>query len=185
MNLSKPEDRFKWFLASMLFAKRISTEIARRTYRRFEAENLTTPDKILDAGWNRLVEALDSGGYVRYDFSTASNLLEAMSKLRERYGDLEELHRQAADPTDLEKRLQEFKGVGPVSSNIFLRELRNIWEKAEPEPSTMALKIGRKLGITRVEPYEASLIRLSIEYCKRHRCKDCPVQENCKEHPDL
>ncbi|MBO3800698.1 MAG: hypothetical protein FGF52_06595 [Candidatus Brockarchaeota archaeon] len=28
-NLKKPEERFKWFLASMLFAKRISPEIAR------------------------------------------------------------------------------------------------------------------------------------------------------------
>ncbi len=169
----------------MLFAKRISAEIAKRTFRRFEAEGLTTPDKILDAGWDRLVEVLDSGGYVRYDFSTASNLLEVMSRLRERYGNLEELHRQAANPIDLEKRLQEFKGVGPVSSNIFLRELRDIWEKAKPKPSLMALNTGRKLGITEVELYEPSLVRLNIEYCKKHRCKDCPVQEDCQEHSDL
>ncbi|MBN2187383.1 MAG: hypothetical protein JW732_08065 [Dehalococcoidia bacterium] len=34
-----------------------------------------TPQIILEAGWDKSVEILDSGSYVRYDFSTASNLL--------------------------------------------------------------------------------------------------------------
>ena len=181
LNLERSEDRFKWFLASMLFAKRISAEIAKRTYRRFEAEDLTNPDKILNAGWDRLVKILDSGGYVRYDFSTASNLLEAINVLKERYGDLEELHRQSADPSDLERRLQEFKGVGPVAANIFLRELRDIWEKAEPKPSKKALLVARRLGVTNIEPYEPSLVRIEIEYCKKLRCKECPVRDSCRE----
>jgi len=32
INLDTEEGRFKWFLASILFAKRISSEIARKTY---------------------------------------------------------------------------------------------------------------------------------------------------------
>jgi len=82
LDLTRPEDRLKWFLASILFAKRISAEIAKRTYRRFEEEELTTPDKILVAGWERLVEVLGSRGYVRYDFSTATNLLRIMEELK-------------------------------------------------------------------------------------------------------
>lgn len=62
LNLSRPEDRFKWFLASLLFAKRIIAEIAKKTYRRFEEEELTSPERILAAGWDRLVQVLDSGG---------------------------------------------------------------------------------------------------------------------------
>ncbi len=184
LDLNRPEDRFKWFLASMLFAKRISAEIAKRTYRRLEAEGLTSPDRILDAGWDRLVEVLDSGGYVRYDFSTASNLLQVMNDLKDRYGDLEELHRRSADPSDLERRLQEFRGVGPVATNIFLRELRRIWEKAKPKPSRMASRVGRQLGVMDIEMYESSLVRLNIEYCKRHRCKECPLRESCQEYPE-
>ena len=84
LDLTKPESRFKWFLASILFAKRISAEIAKRTYRRFEEEELTTPDRILTAGWDRLVQVLDSGGYVRYDFSTATNLLRIMEELKKK-----------------------------------------------------------------------------------------------------
>ena len=124
LDLSKPEDRFRWFLASILFAKRISAEIAKKTFRRFEEEGLITPEKILEAGWHRLVQVLDSGGYVRYDFSTASNLLSIMKELKEKYGDLETVHRESESARGLERRLLEFKGVGPTGVNIFLRELR-------------------------------------------------------------
>ncbi len=33
---------FKWFLAALLFGTRISEEIARRTYRHFQTNGLTT-----------------------------------------------------------------------------------------------------------------------------------------------
>lgn len=179
LDLTRPEDRFKWFLASILFAKRISAEIAKRTFRLFEAENLTSPEKIIEAGWDRLVEILDSGGYVRYDFSTASNLLAIMKKLKGEYGDLERLHQEASDPSDLERRLMEFKGVGPVCVNIFLRELRGIWNKAKPKPSKIAVEAARKIGLKNIEPYEPALVRLSLEYCKKRRCRVCPVREYC------
>jgi endonuclease III len=185
LDLSKPEDRFKWFLASLLFAKRISAEIAKRTYRQFEEEGLNTPGKILAAGWDRLVEVLDSGGYVRYDFSTASNLLRIMKELKEKYGDLEEIHRQSSDPKDLEKRLQEFVGVGPVGVNIFLRELRGIWGKAKPRPSRIATEVAQRIGLKDVEFYESALVRLGLEYCKKSKCKECLVPMYCKERSSL
>ena len=162
LDLTRPEDRFKWFLVSILFAKRISAETAKRTYRRFEEEGLTTPDRILTAGWDRLVEVLDSGGYVRYDFSTATNLLRIMEVLKEKYEDLEGLHRESANPEDLERRLQEFSSVGPVGVNIFLRELRGIWGRAEPNPSKMALKVAQRIGLEKVEPYESALVRVNL-----------------------
>jgi len=180
LDLSKPEDRFKWFLASILFAKRISADIARRTFLRFVEEGLTTPEAILEAGWDRLVEVLDSGGYVRYDFSTASNLLEIMGKLKREYGSIDELHEVASDPRDLERRLMEFKGVGPVCVNIFLRELRGIWSKADPKPSNLAVKVAEKLGLKDVKPYESQLVRIYLEYCKKRKCDSCPVRSFCK-----
>ncbi len=178
LNLQKPEDRFKWFLASMLFAKRISADIARRTYKLFEAEGLTTPDALLRAGWDRLVEVLDAGGYVRYDFSVATNLLETAEALK-KLGGLESLHKRAKDPRDLERRLQELKGVGPVGVNIFLRELRGIWPKARPKPSRLAREVGRRVGLEDVERFESALVRLRLEYCKKKRCGDCTVREHC------
>jgi len=185
LDLSKPEDRFKWFIASILFAKRISAEIAKRTFYMFKSEGLTSPESILEAGWDRLVEVLDSGGYVRYDFSTASNLLAIMKKLKEEYGDLEGLHERSSGPEDLERRLMEFRGIGPVGVNIFLRELRGTWKKAKPRPSRIAVETARLIGLRDVEPYESELVRLRLEYCKRKRCSECPVREHCSIPPRL
>ncbi|MEM2991120.1 MAG: hypothetical protein QXQ02_08065, partial [Halobacteria archaeon] len=182
LDLTKPEDRFKWFLASMLYAKRISTEIAKKTFQKFLENSLTTPDKILNAGWDKLVEVLDSGGYVRYDFSTATNLLEAVKLLKKNYnGSLEELHKQARDSRDLERKLLEFKGIGEVAVNIFLRELRGIWVKAKPEFSPRALDVAEKLGIDErdLETYESKLVRINLQYCRRRKCQECLVNNYC------
>jgi endonuclease III len=183
LDLTKAEDRFKWFLASVLFAKRISAETAKETYLYFEQEDLTSPDAILEAGWDRLVEVLDSGGYTRYDFSTATNLLGIAKTLKEKYGDLERLHAESSSPTDLERRLQEFKGVGPVGVSIFLRELRGIWEKAKPKPSPIAVATAQKIGLNLedVERYESQLVRLNLEYCKKRRSSECPLKDNCPD----
>jgi len=185
LDVTKEHDRFKWFLASVLFAKRISSGIAKRTYREFEAAGIVTPQDIMDAGWDRLVEVLDSGGYVRYDFSTASNLLETAAALKSRYGSLEAVHAQARDSADLEKRLLEFKGMGPTAVNIFLRELRGVWDKANPRPSPPAREAARRLGLAeadltlpRVEP---ALVRLHLEFCKGRKCSVCPVRDACRE----
>ena len=178
--MRKPEGRFKWFLASILFAKRISSDIAKRTFRRFEENSLTSPKAILDAGWDKLVQVLDSGGYVRYDFSTASNLLAMSRDLLERYGSLEEIHARADGPRQLEKMLMQFKGVGPVGVNIFLRELRGEWKKANPIPSKLALETARRLRIRDANKVESQLVRIKLEYCKKAACKSCPVRQMCQ-----
>jgi endonuclease III len=181
LDLSKPEDRFKWFLAAILFAKRISSQTAKETYLYFEQEELTSPDALLEAGWDRLVEVLDSGGYTRYDFSTATNLLGIAKTLKEKYGDLESLHAISNDSVDLENRLQEFRGVGPVGVNIFLRELRGIWKKADPEPSAMAVATAQRIGLELgdVRGLESQVIRLNLEYCKKRRSSECPLENDC------
>jgi len=183
LDLSKPEDRFKWFLASILFAKRISAATAKETFLTFEQEELTTSDAIQEAGWDRLVEVLDSGGYTRYDFSTATNLLGIVKDLKEKYGTLENLYNESSASEDLEKRLKEFKGVGPTCVNIFLRELRGIWKKANPDPSPMATETAKRIGLNPkdVIRYESQLIRLNLEYCKKRRSKECPLKENCAD----
>jgi len=125
----KEEEIFKWFLACLLFGKPIQQEVAKRTYFEFEKAGLLTPEKILKAGWDKLVEILDQGHYVRYDFSTATKLLEICKELKEKYGILTNLLNQAKDQKDLEKKLLEFKGIGPVTVRIFLRDLKLIKEE--------------------------------------------------------
>jgi len=122
-------ERFKWFLACLLFGKPIQQAVARRAYEELAREGLVTPEAILGAGWDRLVQVLDRGHYVRYDFSTATKLLEVCRTLKERYGSLSNILGQAKGPRDLARRLREFKGIGPVTARIFLRGIRGTWEK--------------------------------------------------------
>lgn len=149
IDLSKGEEKeiFKWFLAAILYGHRIGENIATKTYKEFEKAKLLTPRAILDAGWDRLVEVLDAGGYVRYDFSTATKLLNIVEELEKKYGSLCNLHEAAKDSKDLEARLQEFKGIGPITTSIFLRELRGIWQKANPKLNKYVLSASKKLKI--------------------------------------
>src|SRR5437588_11904768 len=108
---SKQEtEYFKWFLACLLFGKPIQQEVARRTYFEFVNAGLTTPDAILQAGWDKLVEVLDRGHYVRYDFSTATKLLEVSKALKEKYGTLANLLKQSKTIDELSSHLNESKG---------------------------------------------------------------------------
>ena len=125
---SKQEtEYFKWFLASLLFGKPIQQEVAKRTYFEFVKEGFTTPDAILNAGWDRLVEVLDRGHYVRYDFSTATKLLDVSKCLKEKYGTLTELLQKSQTIDELSSRLQEIKGIGPKTAEIFLRDMAPIF----------------------------------------------------------
>jgi len=185
IDLSQPSGRFHWFLASLLFGARISEKIACKTFRAFLEKGIDTPEGILMVGWDRLVGVLDAGGYVRYDFSTATKLINIMSTLLERYGSLDELRRQSADTRDLENRLMEFKGVGPVTVQIFLREMRGVWE-INPEVSSRAQEAAKCLGIDLGElsgellsRVETALVKLHLRCCKKKRCLQCQISEFC------
>jgi hypothetical protein len=140
---------FKWFLASLLFGARITEAIARNTYRACVRHGLVTPGRILEAGWDFLVNPImREGGYVRYDGRKSTQLLRDCETLRDEYGgSLRRLHDAASGPADLERRVTGFHGVGPVSANIFLRELRPFWPKADPDPLPRVQEAARRFGI--------------------------------------
>jgi endonuclease III len=199
---------FKWFLASILFGARISETIVINTYRQFEKEDVLSAQKIIDTGWDGLVRILDDGGYVRYDFKTATKLLEIMGTLIELYqGNLNKLHLKAKDSSDLENRLQSLgKGIGDVTVNIFLRELRGVWQKADPLPSDLVILSARNLGLLSSKlkskkeilnelksvyqknkgrgkdfvDFEAGLLRLGKDFCRKEKCEMCVVENFCK-----
>ena len=99
-----------------MFGARISETIAVRTYRKFENEGLVDPRQIVDRGWDALTIVLDRGGYVRYDFKTATKLLDVSRALLEKYGgNLNRVHTIASDAQDVERRLKALgKGIGQV-----------------------------------------------------------------------
>lgn len=121
---------FKWFLACLLFGKPVQQEVAKRAFLELVQDDITSPDAILNAGWDRLVEILDEGHYVRYDFSTATKLLDVSTALKEEYGTFGSLLKQSETVDTLSTKLQEFRGVGPKTVEIFLRDMRPVLDKA-------------------------------------------------------
>ena len=140
---------FKWFLASLLFGGRISETIAENTYRTFARHGLLTPRKILHAGWEFLVNPImRDGGYVRYDGRKSTQILRDCEMLLDQYeGSLKKLHDMSDSNADLEAELLAFYGVGPVTANIFLRELRPYWRKADPKPLPIVNEVAKRIGL--------------------------------------
>jgi len=159
------EEVFKWFLASVLYGARISATIAEKTYRSFEKHHLLTPQSILMAGWDYLVNpVMREGGYVRYDEKTSREILSNCDMLITDYGgSLNELHSISLGPSDLENRLLRFFGVGPVTVNIFLRELRPFWQKANPDPLPVILQVAQIYSIDLDAFKRKSLVFARIE----------------------
>ncbi|MEM2280945.1 MAG: hypothetical protein QXZ68_03020 [Candidatus Bathyarchaeia archaeon] len=199
------EEIFKWFLASILFGAPITETSVIKTYKCFEKYNVLTPERILETGWNGLVKILDEGSYTRYDFKTADKLLEVMGNLMERYGGkLTNLYGGVGSPRELEQELKSLgKGVGDVTVSIFLRELRDVWGKAKPNPTSLVVLAAKNLGVVDEKSsksvlqqleefwaengvpnksfvnFETALLRLGKNYCRKAKCKVCPVRVEC------
>ena len=209
LSSQNPEEIFKWFLAAVLFGARISERIVIKTYKEFEKENTLSPARRLKTGWDGLVAILDRGGYVRYDFKTATKLLNLSTALTDKYGgDLNFIHSTASGARDLEGRLKYLaKGIGDVTVNIFLREMRGIWRKAEPVTSDLVVMAAKHMRIipTRSKDrekildllkkkwadanmemkdfpdFEAALVRLGKDYCRKGFCDRCPMKCECRQ----
>ncbi len=158
VDLASPDagERFKWLLAALLYGARISESLATRTWRQFAARGVLSPERIAATGWDGLVALLDAGGYARYDYKTATKLLAVCEALLRDYGgNLDVLHAAAADQRDLESRIKALgKGIGDTTVGIFLREMRGVWDKAEPPLSRLALDAATALGYLRAGPHD-------------------------------
>jgi len=195
----RDEEIFKWFLASILFGAPITETSVIKTYRCFRKHGVLTPKRILETGWDGLVEILDEGSYTRYDFKTADKLLEVMRSLIGKCnGSLNILRDKASGAKDLEKRLKDLgKGIGDVTVSIFLRELRDIWKKANPNPTSLVILTAKNLEIVKEEiaedalktldnfwaenkitgksfiNFETALLRLGKDFCRKEKCAVC------------
>ncbi|NWF86206.1 hypothetical protein HXY32_00070 [Candidatus Bathyarchaeota archaeon] len=199
LSSGRDEEIFKWFLAALFFGAPIQESSVIKTYQCFEKYRVLTPRRILETGWDGLVKILDEGSYTRYDFKTADKLLEVMKNLVEKYdGSLTLLYNKASTTQDLEESLKKLgKGIGDVTVSIFLRELRDIWEKADPNPTSLVVLAAKKLGIVRADSpenilkqlknfwsknkmerksfinFETALLRLGKDYRRKGNCACC------------
>jgi hypothetical protein len=134
-----------------------------------------TVDKILKTGWSGLGDVLDEGGYTRYDFSTATKLLTVFGELKKKYGgSLWKLYNSSKDSRDLERKLKALgKGVGDTTVSIFLRDMRLIWEKADPKPTPLVELAMKHLPIKDLKAFavERGLNKVKLEKRPSKACK--------------
>lgn len=129
LSQGRDDEVFKWLVACKLFGRPISQDVAAATFTELDKAGVVTPHKLANADWQHLVDLLGQGGYRRYDESTASELIRLGQDTLDRYsGSLAQLPSGAETKKAIRERLQEFKGIGPTSTDIFLREMGPLWK---------------------------------------------------------
>ncbi|WP_227979295.1 endonuclease [Nocardia spumae] len=156
----KPAPLFQLLMLSQLLSTRISARIAVAAARELVSSGYRTAQRVADADWQELVDALGRGHYRRYDESTATRLGANASMILDHYhGDLRELVGESdRDPVRLAELLQRFHGIGPTGADIFLREVQDVWTWLRPHFDERAR---RGAGLLHLSEDPADLDRLS------------------------
>ncbi|MDW5375464.1 hypothetical protein R6258_00900 [Halomonas sp. HP20-15] len=149
LSRNTPTPLFRVLCLALLTSTPVGANQAMRACRALGKAGLTTPRKMADSRWEERVEVLNKNGYARYDEKTASQLEVLTDHLQTEYaGDLRKLRERAnGDSSAARSLLKEFKGIGGVGADIFLREVQVCWEELGPFADKMALKSSAKLGL--------------------------------------
>ena len=145
----KPSPLYELLVLATLLSARISSDVAVAAARELFGAGYRTPQRMQEASWQDRVDALGRGHYRRYDERTSTMLGEAAAQLLDRWhGDLRKLRDEAGgDAPQVRKLLTEFKGIGPVGADIFLREVQAVWPQVAPYPDDRVIRAAGKVGL--------------------------------------
>lgn len=146
-----PQPLYRTLVLAHLLSARIRASVAVSTSRALHEAGLRDPKRMADATRQQRVDALGHGGYHRYDQRTATQLSDGGRLLVDRWGgDLRRMRGQADGDADaLRKLLRELPGIGPVGTDIFLREVQDVWPEFGPFLDAKALQGAERLGLPR------------------------------------
>jgi hypothetical protein len=115
---------FYWFLASLLFGRPVPQETAAGAFRKFREDGWDSPQPFTADDQHPLWHELWEGDYHRMSSVMSQELRDVMRAVIADYdGSVARLVRTASTREELSQRLQHFKGVGPKTAEIFLREV--------------------------------------------------------------
>ena len=145
----RPSPLYELLVLATLLSARISGDIAVAAAKELFAAGYRTPQRMREASWQDRVDALGRGHYRRYDERTSTMLFDAAEQLLDRWGgDLRKLREKAGgDPKRIHELLTEFKGIGPVGANIFLREVQAVWTQVSPYVDERVTRGAEKVGL--------------------------------------
>jgi len=138
----------RWFLAATLFGARITAQVAERAFGELAGAGLARIGQVRHVPSADLIGLLDAGGYARYDFQTATRLVELSEVVDDRYGgQVAPIGRRFPVYPELRAALDALPGWGQVTIRLFLRELRGVWPGAQPPLDERATAAARHLGL--------------------------------------
>lgn len=149
LSRNTPAPLFRVLCLALLTSAPVSAEAAMRACQALGRAGWTTPAKMANSTWEERVNVLNEHGYARYDEKTARQLEALTDHLQSRYeGDLRRLRAKAdGDLKTARRLLKEFKGIGGVGADIFMREVQVCWQEFRPFADKMALKSSAKLKL--------------------------------------
>ena len=115
---------FDWLLASLLFGRPVPQKAAARAFGKFREDGWDSPAHFTADDYHPLWHELWEGDYHRMSSVMSEELRGVMRALIADYdGSAARLVRTASTREEVSERLQRFKGVGPKTAEIFLREV--------------------------------------------------------------
>lgn len=205
---------FRWLIAAKLFGRRTNDATSKAAFAALDKRGLTDIDILAEADAGEIIKALESSGYAKGDAQLADELKALSRKIIEDFGgDLNQLHALALNAADLEQKLATLPGIGPISTKVFLRELRGLWDKAIPLPAHSTACSARRLGLTRIlakndqdlqdvlmqlqkfwdkfsvggrpfSDFEVALLRQGKNLCLKGNCMKCNLAVYCRYYAD-
>ncbi|OPY26015.1 MAG: hypothetical protein A4E28_02729 [Methanocella sp. PtaU1.Bin125] len=176
IDLSKGDSAYaKWLLAAILYSRPLPEEAALGSFETLEHRGQVSPAAIEEAGREQIMRVLEKNGYTRYGSTVAGEIVDAFGDLLKRYdGKLSRLYDMSEDSKDLERRVRSLgKGLDPVAAFVFLRDMRAVWPKANPEPAPRVRELMNTLDIDDLKEYarehDIDLIRLETALCRYTR----------------
>jgi hypothetical protein len=144
-----PAELYRLLCAAALMSARIGSQIAVEAARNLSRQGWRSPHKLAESTWEQRVRALNDAGYTRYQERAATMLGDLTDHLLERYdGDLRTLRDEAdRDPEAERKLLKDFKGLGDVGVDIFIREVQAAWDELFPFADRRALDAAGRLKL--------------------------------------
>jgi endonuclease III len=124
IDVTTDQGLFDWFLASLLFGRPVPQEAAASAFRKFKQDGWDSPDHFIADDHHPLWHELWEGDYHRMSSVMAEELRDVMHALISDYdGSIARLVRTSGSREEVSQRLQHFKGVGPKTAEIFMREV--------------------------------------------------------------
>ena len=151
----------RWFLAATLFGTRTSAAIAARSFRVLSDARLAQIGRARQVTREDLTAYLGMSGYAHYAGRAGTLLQSLCDVVGERYhGRAAAIGQRFTAYPALRAGLDGLPGWGPVTIQLFLRELRGVWPGAQPPLDQRAAYAARHLGLPGPDPVPLDVARL-------------------------